>query len=152
MTSSVSLAGRLLAASGALCLVALAATARAQPDERRRAEELFEAAKQLAAEGERAEACESFAATVRAYPSVGARLNLARCHEQAGRTASAWSEYNRAAAMARAAGQAEREEGAQELAAKLEPKLSKLTVQPAAAAAGQAGLRLTKANPVGPEA
>ncbi|MBI4705253.1 MAG: tetratricopeptide repeat protein [Deltaproteobacteria bacterium] len=131
--------GRLQWTLAALGLLLLAPSARAD-DDRARAEMLFEAATQLWNAGKKDKACEMFAAAVSTQPSAGGRLNLGRCHEQAGRTASAWREYSRAAAMAKLAGQAEREAGARELAARIEPKLSKLSVQPAAA--GTPGLKI----------
>jgi hypothetical protein len=96
------------------------------------AESLFQAAKQLMADKKYADACPKFAESQKLDPAPGTLLNLARCYEALGKTASAWVEYKAAAALAGQLGQKDREEGARDLAAKLEPKLSKLTIVAAA--------------------
>src|SRR5690606_24363777 len=100
------------------------------------AEALFREGKALLDRGEIDAACEKFQASMDAEPSIGAQLNLARCHEQLGRTASAWAEYLKAASLAQRHGDARRERSARELAAELEPRLSKLTVEVVAPAEG----------------
>ncbi|MBI4705308.1 MAG: hypothetical protein HY744_29735 [Deltaproteobacteria bacterium] len=145
-SSSLRAALPAVAAAVAALLLPAAATRAApgeggEPGERSQGEALFETARALMKQGRTDEACATYAASLRAYASIGARLNVARCHELGGRTASAWREYNRAAGMARAAGQAGREAAARKLAAAIEPKLSTLAVQPAAAAAGLKILR-----------
>ncbi|MBW2523629.1 MAG: hypothetical protein JRI23_05615 [Deltaproteobacteria bacterium] len=92
------------------------------------AESLFQAAKELMEAGRLDEACPKFAESMRVDPAVGSLLNLARCHQLQGKTATAWAEYLNAASMARAAGQLEREEGAARFASELEGHLSKLTI------------------------
>ena len=96
------------------------------------AESLFQAGKQLMADKKYAEACPKFAESQKLDPAPGTLLNLARCYEALGKTASAWVEYKAAAALAGQLGQKDREDGARELATKLEPKLSKLTIVAAA--------------------
>lgn len=96
------------------------------------AESLFQAAKQLMADKKFAEACPKLVESQRLDPSPGTQLNLARCYEGLGKTASAWAEYKGAAVLAHQLGQKEREDGARDLANQLEPKLSKLTIQAAA--------------------
>ena len=76
------------------------------------------------------EACIKFAESVSTHASVGPLLNLARCHEKAGRTATAFSEYSQAARLAQEAGQKDRATTASELAAALVPKLSRLAIMP----------------------
>lgn len=93
------------------------------------AESLFLAGKKLMEQGKLDEACPKFAESMRIEPAVGALLNLALCHERQGKTASAWAEYKQAATMAKAEGQMDRVEGALELASKLEPTLSRLTIE-----------------------
>jgi hypothetical protein len=92
------------------------------------AESLFQDGKTAMKQGNYERACGLFAASFDAEPSVGALLNLARCHEKRGKTASAWAVFNDAAAMAARAGQADRETGARDHATKLEPQLSRITV------------------------
>jgi tetratricopeptide (TPR) repeat protein len=101
------------------------------------AESLFQEGKRLMDQGDYEQACPKFQASLKAEPSVGAMLNLARCHELVGKTASAWAEYEDAAGMAARAGQPEREEGARDHAARLLPLLSKLTINVSEPAEGQ---------------
>lgn len=93
------------------------------------AEALFREARSLMEAGSVAEACEKFAASQRIDPALGTLLNLARCHEQLGRTASAWAEFTQAASEARRAGQKARQKEAEERAIALEPKLVRLLIE-----------------------
>ncbi|MBW2457034.1 MAG: hypothetical protein JRI68_21140 [Deltaproteobacteria bacterium] len=97
-------------------------------DQRTIAEKLFRDGRELIHQGAIDEACDKFAASMRAEPSVGAHVNLARCRELQGRTATAHREYLAAAALADREGQGDRATAARQLAAKLEAKLSTLTI------------------------
>lgn len=108
-----------------LVVGALPATAHA---DKATAESLFQEGQRLMEAGQLEQACPKFQASHEAEPSVGALLNLARCHELSGRNASAWAQYTEAAILAGRTGQTDRQEGALELANKLEPLLSRLTV------------------------
>jgi hypothetical protein len=92
------------------------------------AESLFNAGKELMDAGQYAEACLKFGESHDAEPSVGALLNLALCNQKLGKTASAWAHYREAAVIAGRLNDSERRRGAEQLAAELEGKLSKLTV------------------------
>jgi hypothetical protein len=116
-----------LALLGLLAVVLVVPTAARAADDPA-ARSLFEAGQQLMEEGNPDAACPKFEESLRLQPSVGAQLNLARCHEQQGKLATAWTEYKKAATMARAAGDAEREKGANDLADVLKPKVPKLVV------------------------
>jgi tetratricopeptide (TPR) repeat protein len=122
------------AAWGGMLFVALSAgfarPAFADPSaaDKAAAETLFVDARKLLAAGKFAEACKAFAESQRLDPGVGTLLNLGRCYEKLGRTASAWSTYREAAAAARAANQGAREKNARLAADALEPKLPKLTI------------------------
>lgn len=105
------------------------ASTNARADDAALAQSLFDQGQKLFAAGRLEEACTKFAGSHDAEPSVGALLNLARCHEETGRTASAWAEYRAAAAMARREGQEKRGKGALDRAGRLEPSLSRLTVE-----------------------
>lgn len=93
------------------------------------AEALFVDAKKLLAEGHLVEACAKFEESLHMEEGIGTLYNLADCHERIGKTASAWGEFTSAAAMARAQGQAAREQAAHQRAAALEPRLSKIVVR-----------------------
>jgi hypothetical protein len=116
----------LAALASAACLTAGSAPAFAQ--DKAAAESLFQAAKELMAQGKTADACPKFEASQRQDPSSGTLLNLARCHETLGRTASAWAEYKEAATLARTTNRLDQAQAASDLAKALEPKLSKLQI------------------------
>jgi hypothetical protein len=116
------------------------------------AESLFREAKELMEQGKVSEACGKFTASYDIEPMVGTLFNLANCHEQEGRTASAWAEFLRAASMARSQSQADREEIARGRARDLEPKLMRLRIE-VPEAVRLAGLEVTLGStPVEPAA
>jgi serine/threonine-protein kinase len=92
------------------------------------AETLFVNARKLLADGKYAEACRALAESQRLDPGVGTLLNLGRCYEKLGQTATAWSTYREAAAAARAARQTAREKNARVAADALEKKLPMTTI------------------------
>jgi serine/threonine-protein kinase len=112
----------------AIWIAAAPAGAQTSAESKAAAEALFDEGKRLLDQGQFAAACEKLAQSDRLDPAVGTQLNLAICYEKAGKTASAWATYRRAAASARARGQAEREKLARDSADVLEPKLSRLTI------------------------
>jgi serine/threonine-protein kinase len=115
----------------------LAGRARAQPTgDAVRAEQLFARALGLLDAGKGDEACRLFPEVLRLHPSIGAQLNVAQCHERAGRTASAFAAFKKAAEMARSAGDGERAQYAQTEAARIEPRMSWLTIEVAARTPG----------------
>jgi hypothetical protein len=119
---------------GAACLLlaaaCLAAPAPALAQDKAAAEALFQEGKKLLGEGKFDQACPKLAASQKQDPSPGTLLNLGKCHEGQGKTASAWAEYKEAATMARTMGRTEQETAANERAAAIEPKLSKLKIDP----------------------
>lgn len=110
-------------------LVALLAPRAALAADSAAAEALFVDAKKLMAEGRLVEACAKFEESLHMEEGIGTLYNLADCHERIGKTASAWGEFTSAAALARAQGQAAREQAAHQRAAALEPRLSKVVVR-----------------------
>ncbi|MDB4941256.1 MAG: hypothetical protein JWP97_790 [Labilithrix sp.] len=120
-------------APGLSLLFVLAATAAAGPARAQSsadvalAEQLFRDGKQLREAKRYAEACPKFAESQRLAPTLGTQLNLARCFEDWGHTASAWGEYLE---VARKAGTADpdRAKVARERAGSLEKVLSRVTV------------------------
>lgn len=113
-----------------LALSALAGAARAQPDPAAAAAQaLFDAARERMERGLYDEACPKLEEALRLAPgAVGAKLRLGECYEGQGRLASAWAMYVAAESAARAAGQAEREQRAREGAARVDPRVSRITV------------------------
>ncbi|WP_437519845.1 hypothetical protein WME79_25260 [Sorangium sp. So ce726] len=118
--------GRLLAL--AMFLAALLSGGRDARADTAAAQALFDAAKQLMAQGKYADACPKLEESQRLDPGIGTQFNLAACYEQLGRTASAWSMFLEVAGASKAAGQLEREKVARQRAAALEPRLIRLTI------------------------
>ncbi len=111
-------------------LLALAARAHAvAPEDVKRADLLFHEGQRLLKAGRVDEACAAFAESHHLDPAVGTLLNLADCHAQARRLATAHAEFLEAARLAAASGQREREVFAKEQAAQSEPLLSFVEVR-----------------------
>jgi len=106
-------------------------TAQAEPTpaDKALAEALFRDGRQLIEAGNAIAACPKFAESQRIDPKLGTLLNLASCHEQMGKTASAWAEFTEAASQASATDQRERADFANEHAAALEKKLIYIVVE-----------------------
>jgi hypothetical protein len=82
------------------------------------------------AAGDYAEACPKLEESQRLDPSGGTLVNLALCHEQIGRTASAWAEFKEVFAGATREGREQRARIAKEHIAALEPRLSRIVIAP----------------------
>jgi hypothetical protein len=120
----------------AAALLVHAPAARAQGEDQAAARVLFEQGRSLMKAGRYAEACPKLEAARRLYISAGILLNLADCHEKIGRTASAWSEFGEAEAVAKRTNRdADADEAARRQTA-LEPKLARLTIGVAHAVPG----------------
>jgi hypothetical protein len=101
----------------------------ASAEEESTADALFREGRHLLANGQAAEACDKFAESQRLEPSSGALLNLARCHADAGMTATAWAEYLEAARLARGRERHQQAAEAELRAAELQPRLTRLRVE-----------------------
>jgi tetratricopeptide (TPR) repeat protein len=120
---------RALACVAALLLLPIGrARAESSPEDKALARTLFQDGRALMAAQKLDEACPKLEESQRLDPSGGTLLNLALCHEQQGRFASSWSEFNEAVAVARRDGRRDREQEGQTHARALEPRLSRLTV------------------------
>lgn len=95
------------------------------------AEALFREGQRLMFEKRYPEACPKLAESHRLDPAGGTLLTLAFCHEAEGRTATAWTEFREAEAVALREGRRDRQAAAREKADALEPRLSRLVIQPA---------------------
>lgn len=120
-----------LVLAGALALgLASFSTARAQPDTGS-AESLFRDGKALMSQGKLAEACEAFDGSYRKDPATSTLLNLADCREKNGQFASAWAAFVEAERRSRNADDPAQQainNLARERTAKLEPRISFLTI------------------------
>lgn len=114
----------------ALSVLGASREAAAQPSatDKATADALFRLGKELLEAGKPAEACPKLAESQRIDPRTGTLLNLAVCHEQEGKTASAWAEFNEAAAQAASAKQPDREKLARGHIDELEKVLSKIKI------------------------
>ena len=113
-----------------ILLAAFAGAAHAQPTGAQ-AETLFRQGKDLMARGKIAEACAAFDASQKLDPVITTLLNQAACREKNGQLATAWGEFLEAERQTRtAADDATRQlhQVAASHAAKLEPRLSTLTI------------------------
>jgi len=126
--------------TAALVVAILGIAAPAYADRVTDAEDLFRRAKALVAQGKHQEACPLLAQSYKLDPGMGTLLNLALCHEQIGKTASAWGEFRSVEQQARAATPPSetRARLAHEHAEKLQARVAriKLVVPPAARAPG----------------
>jgi hypothetical protein len=119
---------RLILLLGLLPAAAPSLARATDPTARNLAEHLFAEAKKLMADGKYDEACPKLAESERLDPGGGTILNLAVCHEQIGRFASAWSEFREAIDIARTDGRHDREVFALDHLSKVEPKVSHVSL------------------------
>jgi hypothetical protein len=89
---------------------------------------LFNEGRQLMGEEKYELACAKFEQSHRLDPGGGTVLNLAICREKQGKTMSAWAAYREAVALARRDGRSDRETLGLEGIGRLEPGLSRVTV------------------------
>lgn len=108
--------------------VAWATPAAAQVPDKAMAEKFFLEGRDLMKAGQTALACDRFERSQVIEPRLGTKLNVATCHEELGKTASAWGEFVEAADEARAAKDDKREAFAREHATALESKLSRVEI------------------------
>jgi hypothetical protein len=110
------------------------------------AEALWQEGKALLEEGRFSEACIKLSESYRLDPGTGALLALAHCHEQEGKLASAWAEYQEAAGRSKKEGNAERERVSRERAKLLEPRLSRLSIEVDPATLALSGLKVERSG------
>jgi serine/threonine-protein kinase len=94
------------------------------------AQALFDEGKRLMGTGKYAEACPKLVESQRIDPGGGTLFAIALCHESEGKTATAWADFNVAAAEARKDHRADREAAAVEHVRALVPKLTRVRVAP----------------------
>lgn len=103
--------------------------AQASASDRALATELFQRGRAALVDQSYEQACPLLEESQRLDPAGGTLLNLALCHEQIGRTATAWSEFLDALSLARRDNREDRMQYAREHIAALEQRLSRLVVQ-----------------------
>lgn len=118
---------RLACAVGFALVLASAGSARAQDAAAAGAEALFVDAQHAMERGEYEVAAQKLEKSLELSFGLGALLNLAVCHEKLGRSATAWTEFSRAASRAAASGDEDRERFAVERANDLAKRLSRVT-------------------------
>jgi hypothetical protein len=119
-------------AAALACAAAVSAhapVARAQAEDQAAARALFDEGRALMKAGQYADACPKLEAARRLFTSAGILLNLADCHEKIGRTASAWTEFGEAAAVAKRTNREDDAEEATRRQAALAPGLAHLTIR-----------------------
>lgn len=124
----MSLRRPLACAAFAVALSAFAPLAHAQSGDERAADAAFAEGRAALARGNLLEACTKLAESDRLAPSGRAALNLADCYERRGMTASAYGKFLEAAARAVAAHRPDAEKHARERAARLEPRLARVSI------------------------
>jgi hypothetical protein len=125
----VTVRGSVLAIVMLLGLFTETVHAQRSPADKAAAEGLFDQGLALMREARFREACVRLEQSQALDRGIGTMLYLADCYDQLGRTASAWALFREAASEARAAGQADRAQSANERARELEPKLARLSVE-----------------------
>ena len=121
---------------GVACMVGLVALtsprselyAQVSPEDRAAAEVLFNEAITLVDAGQVADGCRKFESSQKLDPQLGTLLYLATCHEQEGRTATAYAEFTEARSQAERAQKAERLQQATAGVQRTEAKLSRLSI------------------------
>ncbi|MEZ4220207.1 MAG: hypothetical protein R3B13_04700 [Polyangiaceae bacterium] len=113
----------------ALCVLLPARVAYADAADKALAESLFQEARELMEQDRAEAACDKFAESQRLDPALGTLLNLAECHAQVGRVASAWAEFRELAEKSRVQGQSSRAAFAEQRVRELEPRLSYARLQ-----------------------
>lgn len=130
--SSMTAARRAACAAFVLTSIAVApsvARADAPPARGAHADALFREGRTLLDAKRYDEACPKLAESQKAEPGAGTLLALALCHEGQGKTATAWSELNEAAALGKRVGRNELASAAHKRAAAMEPLLSHVVVR-----------------------
>jgi hypothetical protein len=104
------------------------ASAQISSSDKAMAEMLFDRGLTAMRQGDFESACPQLEQSQAIDRGIGTMLYLAECYEKLGRTASAWAMFREAASAARAEGQTDRANTGNARASRLEPQLSKLTI------------------------
>jgi len=135
-----------------LLMVSPRAVAEPSTSERAIAEQLFARARAQLDANEVSAACETFAESQRLDPGTGTALNLAACHQQEGKLASAWVEFRDAIAALHRENRPDRLRFALDHLAELQPKLAFLTLMVPESPRGHAPVVRLDGRELGPPA
>jgi hypothetical protein len=138
---------RLLRCTVAAALTASALTTNAlaqTASDKAAAEGLFDQGRSAMQEGDFGKACGLLERSQHIDPAIGTLLYLAECYEKSGRVASAWATFREAADTASAAKEPQRARTGRERAQRLEPLLSRLTIQVATETQQLSGLTIDR--------
>ncbi|MET0594557.1 MAG: hypothetical protein ABW133_17790 [Polyangiaceae bacterium] len=138
---------RLLRGALAVVLAASALTTNAvaqTASDKAAAEGLFDQGRAAMQEGDFSKACGLLERSQHIDPAIGTLLYLAECYEKAGRVASAWATFREAADAASTAKEPQRARTGRERAQRLEPLLSRLTIQVASETQQLTGLTVDR--------
>jgi hypothetical protein len=119
----------LAATIGAISLSPAPAAAEPSAAEKAAAEALFQQGTEFMSQKRFSAACEKFEGSQQLDPALGTMLRLADCYDRSGKTASAWALFREAASLAKTRAELDRERIANERAADLEKRLSKLELR-----------------------
>ena len=144
--------GAVLALVTTLLAVQPRAGAEPSTSERAIAEQLFARARAQLDANEVSAACETFAESQRLDPGTGTVLNLAACHQQEGKLASAWVEFRDAVAALHRENRPDRLRFALDHLAELQPKLAFLTLMVPESPRGHAPVVRLDGRELGPPA
>ncbi len=111
---------------------------------------LFEDGRALRDAGRIEEACRKFESSTKRFASAGVEFNLADCYAKLGRTASAWTTFRDAGALARQTRRLDIAEQAAARTAEIEPRLTRLAIHAPRAPVGlvlkRDGVAVTRAT------
>src|SRR5690242_2864398 len=137
----------LRASAAAIVVLTLGSHAGAQTAaDKAAAEALFDQGRAAMQEGDFGKACGLLERSQHIDPGVGTLLYLAECYEKSGRSASAWATFREAADAADRAKESGRARTGRDRAARLEPLLSRLTIQVAPESQQIQGIAIERAG------
>jgi serine/threonine-protein kinase len=145
MLSPMKAVSALRVSGAAIVLLLFGSRAGAQTaSDKAAAEALFDQGRSAMQEGDFGKACGLLERSQHIDPGVGTLLYLAECYEKSNRTASAWATFREAADAADRAKESARARTGRDRAARLEPFLSRLTIQVAPDAQQIPGLSIER--------
>jgi tetratricopeptide (TPR) repeat protein len=110
-----------------LVLIMLAISSLAHAGDKEKADSLFKQGKKLMSEKKYENACEAFEQSMKLDPGIGTELNIARCYEEWGKLARAYTSYKSALKMAKDASD-DRADKIEALISHLDPSVPRLTM------------------------